>query len=318
MIFQTIETEIYDLSAYVYTLSGDPIDISDLSAVVYDLSTNVYIDISNLETEIYDLSYYVYNDLSSGGGSINIGTYTDTSTTIFPTITTLLFDASSFTLDLSGTSTIKIDIDVSGGSGEVTYSDLSYLLFDKPLISTDCSGYSTGSQNITVKWQPPSQTKAAFNFTTSSNTSADEYNYLPFINDLIIGYQVSGTSTWSDFTYSTDVTGSSGFAPVKVNQLDVTNTGSLPVTKSVTGTTGSNAKINLNLTSNAIGKSYQFRIAYTNNSEDTAWNYLYCPDPSYIPFGNPGPALAPTVLTINSPSYTRIRCRRKWRTIYGF
>ena len=278
-------------------------------SMLNDLSGSIAIDISNLETQIYDLSYYVYNDLSGGGGGageINIGTYTDTSTTIFPTITTLLFDASSFTLDLSGTSTIKIDIDVSGGSGEVTYSDLSYLLFDKPLISTDCSGYSTGSQNITVKWQPPSQTKAAFNFTTSSNTSADEYNYLPFINDLIIGYQVSGTSTWSDFTYSTDVTGSSGFAPVKVNQLDVTNTGSLPVTKSVTGTTGSNAKINLNLTSNAIGKSYQFRIAYTNNSEDTAWNYLYCPDPSYIPFGNPGPALAPTVLTINSTSYQEL------------
>ena len=69
---------------------------------------------------------------------------------------------------------------------------------------------------------------------------------------------------------------------------------------------GSNAKINLNLSAAAIGKSYQFRIAYTNNSEDTAWNYLYCPDPSYIPFGNPGPALAPTVLTINSPSYTKL------------
>jgi hypothetical protein len=93
-----LETEIYDLSAYVYTLSGDPIDISDLSAVVYDLSavvydlsTNVYIDISNIQTEFFDLSYYVYNDLSSGGGSINIGTYTDTSATIYPTITTLLY-----------------------------------------------------------------------------------------------------------------------------------------------------------------------------------------------------------------------------------
>jgi hypothetical protein len=172
------------------------------------------------------------------------------------------------------------------------------------LISTDCSGYSTGSQNITVKWQPPSQTKAAFNFTTSSNTSANEYNYLPFIKDLIIGYQVSGTSTWSDFTYSTDVTNSSSFAPVKVNQLDVTNTG--PSVIRNVAVNGSNAKINLNLSAAAIGKSYQFRIAYTNNSEDTAWNYLYCPDPSYIPFGNPGPALAPTVLTINSPSYTEL------------
>ena len=167
-----------DLSAFVYTISGDAVstDISNLQTEIYDLSIIVQ-----------DLSAYVYN-ISGGAGEINIGTYTDTSTTIFPNVTTLLFDASSFTLDLSGTSTIKIDVDVSGGgggSGDVTYSDLSYLLFDKPLISTDCSSYSTNSQNITVKWQPPNQTKAAFNFTTSSNTSADEYNYLPFIKDLI-------------------------------------------------------------------------------------------------------------------------------------
>jgi len=282
-----------------------PTDAVPLS-MLNDLSGSIAIDISNLETQIYDLSYYVYNDLSGGGGGageINIGTYTDTSTTIFPNVTTLLFDASSFTLDLSGTSTIKIDVDVSGGSGEVTYSDLSYLLFDNPLISTDCSSYSTGSQNITVKWQPPSQTKAAFNFTTSSNTSADEYNYLPFINDLIIGYQVSG-GIFTDFLYSTDVTGSSGFAPVKVNQLDVTNTGS-SVTRNVVAN-GSNAKINLNLSAAAIGQSYQFRIAYTNNSEDTNWNYLYCPDGSYIPFGNPGPANPPSLLTINSNSYSQL------------
>jgi len=60
-----------DLSAFVYTISGD----------------SVSTDISNLQTEIYDLSYYVYNDLSGGGaGEINIGTYTDTSTTIFPNV----------------------------------------------------------------------------------------------------------------------------------------------------------------------------------------------------------------------------------------
>jgi hypothetical protein len=66
-----------DLSAYVYNISGGPQDISnlqqelnDLSAVVYDLSTNIYLDISNIQTEIFDLSYYVYNDLSGGGGGV--------------------------------------------------------------------------------------------------------------------------------------------------------------------------------------------------------------------------------------------------------
>jgi len=296
--------EINDLSSVVYDLSSV---VYDLSSVVYDLSQNVYFDISNIQTQLFDLSYYVYNDLSSGsGGTINIGIYSDTSFQIYPNIDTLLFDASNFSLDVSGT-IIKIDVSAGsgGGTGDVTFADLSYYFFDKPVISTDCSSYSTSSQNITVKWQPPSQTKAAFNFTTTSNTSADEYNYLPFINDLIVGYQESGSSTWNDFTYSTDVINANSFAPVKVNQLDVTNTGSLPVTKSVVAN-GSNAKINLNLTSNAIGKSYQFRIAYTNNSEDTNWNYLYCPSGSYIPFGNPGPALPPSLLTINSPSYTEL------------
>ena len=302
-----------DLSAYVYNISGGPQDISniqqelnDLSAVVYDLSTNIYLDISNIQTEIFDLSYYVYNDLSSGGGSINIGSYSDSSSTIYPGIDTLLFDASNFSLDVSGT-TIKIDVSGGGGGGDVTFSDISNLFFDKPKISTDCSGYSTGSQNITINWTPPAQTKAAFNFVNpllGQTTTNNSLNFLPYMSDLIIGYQQNGSSTWTDFTYSSDVTNSNNFVPKLVNQLVVTNTGS-----SVTRTVVANppfATINLNLGSSAIGQSYQFRIAYTNNSDDTLWNYLYCPSGSYIPFGNPGKAYNPSALSINSNSYNEL------------
>ena len=294
---------VYDLSAVVYDLSGVVYDLSgvvyDLSAVVYDLSTNIYLDISNIQTEIFDLSYYVYNDLSSGGGSINIGSYSDSSSTIYPGIDTLLFDASNFSLDVSGT-TIKIDVS-GGGGGDVTFSDISNLFFDKPKISTDCSGYSTGSQNITINWTPPAQTKAAFNFVNpllGQTTTNNSLNFLPYMSDLIIGYQQNGSSIWTDFTYSSDVTNSNNFVPKLVNKLDVSNTGSSVIRTVVAN--GSFATINLNLSAAAVGQSYKFRIAYTNNSEDTSWNYLYCPDPSYISFGNPGPAYAPSTLSINS------------------
>ena len=109
-----LETEIYDLSAYVYTLSGDPIDISDLSAVVYDLS------------------YYVYNDLSSGGGSINIGTYTDTSTTIYPTVTTLLFDWNATSLAPEAIAKSVLVNELSGSSLDTYAMPFSYTTQTSP------------------------------------------------------------------------------------------------------------------------------------------------------------------------------------------
>ena len=321
-----LSAEVQDLSAYVYSLdlSGIIQDISDISYNLYDLSAYVYsLDLSGIIQDISDISYNLYDlsaevqDLSAyvyslSGGSINIGSYTDNSSQIYPNIDTVLFDASSFSLDVSG-SVVKIDVSGGGGGGgggDVTVADLSYLFFNKPLISTDCSAFSTNSTNIFANWKPPSQTKAAFNFVDNSPSYNNTLNYLPYINDIIIGYKNTNASspTWTDITYSSGVTNSSSFIPTLINQLNLVSTQSTPSNPVASTNISPNGKVTIQVPF-LVGSAYVFRIAYTNNSSDTSWNYLYCPDGSGIPFGNPGPALPPDSIAFdaNSDDYNELR-----------
>jgi hypothetical protein len=321
-----LSAEVQDLSAYVYSLdlSGIVQDISDISYNLYDLSAYVYsLDLSGIVQDISDISYNLYDlsaevqDLSAyvyslSGGSINIGSYTDNSSQIYPNIDTVLFDASSFSLDVSG-SVVKIDVSGGGGGGgggDVTIADLSYLFFNKPLISTDCSAFSTNSTNIFVNWKPPSQTKAAFNFFDATPSYNNTLNYLPYINDIIIGYKNTNASspTWTDITYSSGVTNSSSFIPTLINQLNLVSTQSSPSNPVATTNISPNGKVTIQVPF-IVGSAYIFRIAYTNNSSDTSWNYLYCPDGSGIPFGNPGPALPPDSIAFdtNSDDYNELK-----------
>jgi hypothetical protein len=164
------------------------------------------------------------------------------------------------------------------------------LLFDNPPAPTNGS-YGSSASDISLNWNPPVQTQAAFNFVNGLN--GNSYNFLPYVNDFEFGYRESTSSTYSTIS---SFTGS--YIPINVNKAIITNTNTGSVSAQVTG----GNLLEVDLTTSAIGKSYNFRIAYKNNSVDTNWKYLYIPEPSssVIGFGLPGPAYPP----INPLSFT--------------
>lgn len=102
----------------------EPFVTGPTDAVPYSLLT----DLSNT---VYDLSYYIYNDLSLAG-TLKLGSYTDNSSSIFPGIKTLLFDASSFIFDESG-NVLKLDVvDTCGNIADLsnTVHELSGVVYD--------------------------------------------------------------------------------------------------------------------------------------------------------------------------------------------
>lgn len=190
-------------------------------------------------------------------------------------------------------------------------SDISHLFFNKPDAPTNCSALSDAS-NIDISWILTKQTRAAFNFINQGINTVlgymeDRYTYLPYINDVIVGYIEINDNSYTDMSLSNFISINPQHQARRVNKLSVTNSGTgSQVTYNYHNNTNT---IAIDLTQNAIGKSYKFRIAYTNNSEDTSWNYLYCPEASgqYLTFGNPGPALPPTSITLSSPGYNQIK-----------
>ena len=295
-----------DLSAYVYTLSNEAVDIS-----------NLQIEINDLSAVVYDLSGYVY---SLSNDSISVGSYDNNGgTIIYNNINTLLFDASNFILDdNNGSTTLKIAIDSSNsGGGGIVVSDLSYLFFDKPILSTNGTGINVGSTQINLSWTPPPQTQSALNFVNPSlgttSSGINSYNALPFINDLWVGHRLSSTpntgiGSYTKKQYST-IGGASNYAPIYVNKIEAQNTGSniAPLyTLNQSGTNDVTMGIDFG-TPASTGAEYSFCIGYANNNEDGVsntpnnWNYIFIPDnsSSYIPFGQPGPANPPSKISFS-------------------
>jgi hypothetical protein len=284
-LYNQLAVVVQDLSAYAYTISGGTADVSGIKQDLDNLENFIYNDFypqfTDLSTNLYDLSGVVY-DIS--------GTVNDLSSNYYNFYPQFV-DLSAYVYDLSG------------GGGGTTSTDISALLFDPPPSASNGSYTSTQSQ-INLNWNPPIQTKAAFNFVSNPDTTGNNnpYNYLPFINDFEFGYKRSDLTTYTTITSFTGT-----YIPININSAEIINTGS-----SITATITGGNKLELDLTTSAIGQAYNFRLAYKNNSSDVDWKYLYIPDnsSSFIGFGQPGPANPPdtatTPLSFSSTSYNNL------------
>ena len=291
-----------DLSGYVHKTSDNIIinnEVSDLSADVY-----------NLNNEVSDLSSVVYslND-NNNSNQLSVGNYNTNitaSNNIFNNISTLLFNSSVFTLDLSGSTTLKIDF---------TNTYVSHLLFDNPLSSSNPIVNLTSTE-LHISWTPPLQTRSAFNFINGGlGINNDTYSYLPFINDIYIRYTSNGTYPLIENTESINV----DYGAFKYSQINnasssikLTNITCLNIIISSENNTvytsydnniHCNNLITLHLTSDAIGKTYSCQIAYVNNSEDINWQYLTFEN---LSFGSPSYANPPLSLEFKLITYNSL------------
>ena len=193
---------------------------------------------------------------------------------------------------------ITITYDPSGWIGE-------YLTEQPPAVTK--VGQTAAAQSIDLTWVQftPQQEKSAFFVSGTQNQQS--FDYLPFINDFEFGYKATTSGSYTTIT-GTGLAGGVNYPGYVLSPGKQPNSLS-SVTVYASSSSGSNTisvgnnRVDVYLGASALGQSYNFRFAYTNEAAGTP-NYVYWPDPSgSIPFGQFGPANAPLSIGINSSSF---------------
>lgn len=196
---------------------------------------------------------------------------------------------------------ITITYDPSGWIGE-------YLTEQPPAVTK--IGHLGSAQSIDLSWVQftPTQDKAAFYV---AGTQSQQYlDYLPFINDFEFGYKTTTAGSYTNVIGSTLPGGtnflqyaqSAGKLPNSLSSITVYASSS----SSSNTISTANDRVDVFLGPSALGQSYNFRFAYTNEAAGTP-NYVYWPDASgSITFGQFGPANPPQSISLNSSSYTTL------------
>jgi hypothetical protein len=246
-------------------------------------------------------------DSSGGTGSLSIGLANGPQGTQPALRDVLAFEANDgFTLtETNGSTEIKIGLP-NVNQNTVRIEEIESDLYNQPPSVEDPS-YVFSTTSITLSWTSgtPSQTQTSI-AVAPSNLGAG-FDYLPYIADFEFAYLEQNQTQY------TSITSSSLTTPISnpyVSWLSYVNNNSPNhLSEIVLDASGSQVTYNLrnpleiNLSQSAIGKSYRFRFAYTNQSAGPK-NYVYWPDETtFITFGQYGPANPPATIQFVNPVY---------------
>ena len=198
--------------------------------------------------------------------------------------------------------------------GNTKITDIEkYLFHQPPQVQNPTNPASTASQ-ITLQWEKYTPITEKSSFAVAPSSLGVNFDWLPYIDDFRFGYQESNSSTWNEVS-SSDVTGTTWLqyvnsnvsisgGPNELNTIHfqgINTSSSTSITKPDVTLTSLNVDIGQ---AAALGKSFRFRFAFTNQSSEQP-NWVYWPDPSSgsIGFGNFGPPNPPQNISFSSTDY---------------
>ena len=206
---------------------------------------------------------------------------------------------------------------VTGGGaiiGNTKITEIENYLFDQPpQVQNHIVAASTATQ-ITLTWTKNTPVIEKSSFAVAPSSLGVNFDWLPYIGDFNFGYQESNSNIWNDI--SSSHVGSGGtYANWKSyvdtygtpNELHIINFKGITTSSSVNITNPDVTLTSLNVDigqTAALGKSFRFRFAFTNQSSEEP-NWVYWPDPSSgsIGFGNFGPPNTPQNISFSSSNY---------------
>ena len=245
----------------------------------------------------------------TGGGTLLIGLTGGDATTIAVERTKLEFEAADgFTLTGATGPTAII--------GLPRLNELDDYLFDQPP-PVENPSYSSTATQIDLSWNINTPAQVESSFAVAPSSLGQDFDYLPYIAGFELGFleDLSG-ATWhtvTDLSLTTVPTNAVSWpsyvstnTPNGLHEVEITNSPDSSRTYPTNLEVYLENPLKINLTDYAVGKSFRFRFAFTNQSAEPK-NYVYFPsETGYLSFGQYGPANAPLSITLTNAAYNTL------------
>jgi hypothetical protein len=196
-------------------------------------------------------------------------------------------------------------------------NELENYLFNQPSPVENPSYNSTATQ-INLLWNINTPAQVESSFAVAPSSLGQDFDYLPYISGFELGFlEDLSDATWYTITDASLTTQQAANAvswtsyvstntPNGLNKVEITNSPNSSRTYPTNLEVYLENNLKINLTDYAVGKSFRFRFAFTNQSAEPK-NYVYFPsETGYLSFGQYGHANAPSSITLTNAAYNRL------------